>query len=165
MRFIVRPGTDPVATMDATLLKTLGLPSGGVVAVGKSHCLVGAGGVPEPTALLLGPRTMANAGLEAGAGVDVTRAIMAPASTVVLDAERAPFPPGDLVSAWQGRPVTAGDRLELPDGGEVRALEVIPEQAGTVGPGTRIVGKAESREPSRAHPGPVPPAPEQRITT
>src|SRR5690606_3588393 len=29
MRFIVRPGADPVATADATLLKTLGLPYGG----------------------------------------------------------------------------------------------------------------------------------------
>jgi len=143
MRFIVRPGTDPVATADATLLKTLGLPYGGVVAVGKTHVLVKAGTVPEPTALLLGPRAQRNAGVSAGTSVDVTRAVLAPAAIVVLDQEETPDDPGRLVAAWQGRPVSSGDHIDLPDEGEARIAEVVPNGAAMVGPATRIVGLAD----------------------
>jgi transitional endoplasmic reticulum ATPase len=139
MRFIVRPGSDPVATADATLLKTLGMPYGGIVAIGQTHCLVKAGRVPEPTALLLGPRSRANAGIEAGATADVQRAVLAHAATVVLD--ESPADPGALVAAWQGRPVTSGDLIDLPGGNQIRVTEVAPARAGTVGPGTRIVGR------------------------
>ncbi len=71
MRFTVRPGSDPLAAADRTLLAALGLPSGGVVSVGSSHVLIRPGNVPEPTALLLGPAAMANAGVTAGQVVDV----------------------------------------------------------------------------------------------
>jgi|SRR5690554_3359816 len=143
MRFIVRPGTDPVATADATLLKTLGLPYGGTVAVGKTHVLVKAGTVPEPTALLLGPQAQRNAGVSAGTSVDVTRAVLAPAAVVVLDQQDTPDDPGRLAAAWQGRPVSSGDHIDVPDGGEARIAEVVPNGAGTVGPATRVVGLAD----------------------
>lgn len=141
MRFVVRPGTDPIATADPILLKTLGLPDGGIVAVGRTHCLVKPGEVPEPTALLLGPRARANAGVAAGSSTDVRRAVLAHAATVVLDLDDPPADPGTLVAAWQGRPVTSGDMLDLPGGDEVRVAQMTPERAGTVGPATRIVGR------------------------
>lgn len=141
MRFTIRPGTDPVATADATMLKALGLPYGGIISVGKSHCLVKAGTVPEVTALLLGPRSQANAGIGAGTSVDVNRAVLAHAATVVLDGEALEADPATLVAAWQGRPVSTGDRLELPgdSGHEVTVTEILPGPAGTIGPATRIV--------------------------
>lgn len=150
MRFTIRPGTDPVATADATMLKALGLPYGGVVAVGKSHFLVSAGTVPEVTALLLGPRSQANAGIRAGTSVDVSRAVLAHAATVVVDGEGLDADPATLVAAWQGRPVSAGDRLELPgdSGHEVTVTRVLPGPAGTIGPATRIMDAADD-DPTR----------------
>lgn len=157
MRFTIRPGTDPVATADATMLKALGLPYGGVIAVGKSHCLVGAGTVPEVTALLLGPRSQANAGIRAGASVEVSRALLAHAATVVVDGEGLDADPATLAAAWQGRPVSAGDRLELPgdSGHEVTVTRIVPGPAGTIGPATRIV---DSEDDDRTPPATATPA-------
>lgn len=143
MRFTIRPGTDPVATADATMLKTMGLPYGGVIAVGKTNCLVKAGTVPEATALLLGPRSRANAGVEVGKSVDASRVVLARASAVVLDREEVPGDPAALATLWQGRPVSPGDRLELADGEEVVVAQVLPAETGTVGAATRIVGRAD----------------------
>lgn len=147
MRFTIRSGTDPVATADATMLKALGLPYGGIIAVGATHCLVGAGTVPEATALLLGPRSRANGGIDTGASVDVGRAVLAHATTVVLDGSGLGADPAALAAAWQGRPVTAGDRLELPGDSEheVTVTGVLPGPAGTIGPATRIVDAADRR--------------------
>ena len=176
VRFIIRPGTDPVAKADATLLKALGMPYGGIVAVGDTHTLVKAGDVPEPTALLLGPRTQDNAGISAGTSAEVTRAVLANAAVVVLDQEESPDDAAALVAAWQGRPVSTGDRMDLPQGGEVKVREVAPGGAGTVGPATRIVGTADrdeavprertDRAPApRAVPQPAESAPEARPET
>lgn len=143
MRFTIRPGTDPVATADATLLKTIGLPYGGIVAVGDTHSLVKAGPVPEPTALTLGPRTLANSGVTPGSSVEVTRAVLSHAAIVVLDQEETPADPGRLAAAWQGRAVTSGDSIELPEGDEVKIVEVLPGTAGTIGPATRLVGRQD----------------------
>ena len=63
MRFTIRDGTDPVARADGTLLKALGLPAGGVVAVGRSAVLVRAGTVADPSGLEMGPTARANAGV------------------------------------------------------------------------------------------------------
>ena len=46
MRFIIRPGSDPVARANANLLTAMGLLGGGIVALGKTHCLVAPGDVP-----------------------------------------------------------------------------------------------------------------------
>ena len=159
MRFIVREGTDPVATADAVLLRTLGLPYGGVIAVGDTHCLVGPGDVREPTALLLGPRAATNAGVALNESVEVTRAVLSHATLVVIDEPEVAGDPAALVDAWQGRPVTAGDLLERPGGDEVRLLEVRPHDAGTVGPATRIVGRDRRPDPASDAVEPSPPAP------
>jgi len=157
MRFIVRPGTDPVATADSTLLKTLGLPYGGVVRVGRTHCLVKAGTVPEPTALLLGARSLANAGVSSGGSVDVTRAILANAATVLVDVDPLPAEPAELAAAWQGQPVTSGDRVALPSGGEIAIARVEPAGAGIVGPATRIMGSDETVTDATSGPAAKPP--------
>ena len=144
MRFIVRPGSDPVAKADPTLLKTLGLPYGGIVSVGRTHALILAGSVSEPTAITLGPRTRANADLVAGDTVDVTRAVLSPAALVVLDTDEA-IDATQLISAWHGRPVTDGDRIDHPDGTELDILDVRPGNAGTVGPATRVVNRTDGQ--------------------
>lgn len=157
MRFIVRPGTDPVAVADPTLLKAMGLAMGGVVRIGPTHCPIAPGEVTEPTAILLGPRTQANSGASEGGPVEVTRAILAPASVVVVD---APDVPPSLAAAWQGRPVSTGDRIELPGDEEVTILEVRPGGAGTVGTVTRVVGRIDlpDWDETGATPGAAPPA-------
>ena len=159
MRFIVRPGTDPVASADATLLKALGLPYGGIVAIGKTHCLVTAGSLAEPTAIALGPRARANAGVEAGDSVEVTRAVLSHAALVVLDVTETPADVADLVTAWQGRPVSSGDRIDLPTASEIGIADVCPGTAGIVGPATRLVGLSDRRVAVEApQPSPAPPA-------
>ena len=143
MRFTVRPGSDPLAAADRTLLAALGLPSGGVVSVGSSHVLIRPGNVPEPTALLLGPAAMANAGVTAGQVVDAKRALLTSAWRVTLAGETLPSEPRALVHALQGRPVTAGDRVTIDpsylaaaEPVTIEILVVEPNHAGLVGPGT-----------------------------
>ena len=144
MRFIVRPGSDPVAKADPILLKTLGLPYGGIVSVGRTHALILAGSVGEPTAITLGPRTQANAELTVGDTVDVTRVVLPPAALVVLDTDEA-IDANRLISAWHGRPITDGDRIDHPDGTEVDILDVRPGNAGTIGPATRVVNRKDGQ--------------------
>lgn len=165
MRFIVRAGTDPVAKADGILLRTLGLPSGGIVSVGDTHCLVVAGDVDEPTALLLGPRAMSNAGVSQGQTVDVSRSVLSHASLVVVGEEEVTGDPATLVTAWQGRPVTAGDLLDRPGGNDVRVVEVRPHGSGTVGPATRVVGRSRRPEPEASATQPSPPGSTPPATT
>ena len=63
MKFIARKGADPVGKADAALLTALGLPGGGIVTVGSTHVLVSPGQTASPNAIMLGDRTLANAGL------------------------------------------------------------------------------------------------------
>lgn len=126
MRFTVRPGTDPVAVADGALLQLLGLPSGGIVKVGRSHVPVRPASVPGND-LQLGPEALANAGVVIGAIVDVIRAIPPDASRV--DFAELPIGGRVVLHALQGRPVTAGDRLTVPasfrtDGGPDVTLTV-----------------------------------------
>ena len=84
MRFILRPGSDPTARADAALLAAMGLPGGGIVAVGDTHCLVAPGQVTSPNALHIGDRTLQNSGRAHGDAVDVTRAMLPGAQRVVV---------------------------------------------------------------------------------
>jgi transitional endoplasmic reticulum ATPase len=158
MRFVVRPGADPVAKADGVLLKALGLPFGGVLKVGSTHVLVQGGSV-DGTSLLLGPLAMKNAGVEAGQGVDATRAVLATAHLVEIGADRLPVEPKVLVRAWQGRPVTSGDTLQLEPShaGTTEALTVTikrvePDGAGLVGAATRFIGGGDPEEAAAAAP-------------
>jgi len=153
MRFIVRPGTDPIARADVTLLKAMGLPSGGVIKVGNTHVLV-AGGPVESTTLQLGPLSTSNAGVQEGATVDVIRAVLGWAHTVVIDANALPLEARILHRALQGRPLTAGDLVvigsEYLDGSEpVRLVisRVEPSGAGLVAPQTRFSTRFENDQP------------------
>jgi transitional endoplasmic reticulum ATPase len=166
MRFIVRPGTDPVARTDSTLLKALGLPFGGVLKVGATHLLVQGGEVAESTALYLGPQAMANAGVGDGQGVDATRAVLGSLALVVIEGASLPVDPKVLVRALPGRPVTPGDILTIPGshaGGEadvhLRVASVEPGPAGLVGAGTRFVTAAEAAATPASPPPAVPAQP------
>jgi transitional endoplasmic reticulum ATPase len=140
MRFTVRPGSDPVARADATLLKAIGLPYGGVVAVGRTHLLIKAGETTEASAILLGPLAQANAATAPGRSIEVTRAVLSAAQVVAIDAEALPADPKDLARALQGRPLSSGDRVAVTDL-EFTVLRVEPPPAGLVGPGTRFTAR------------------------
>jgi transitional endoplasmic reticulum ATPase len=154
MRFIVRPGTDPQARADPALLTAMGLPGGGVVAVGRSHVLVMPGEVPSPTALLLGPRALVNTGVTPGDSVDVRRAMLSEAREVVVSPTDAPFDGRHLARSLHGIPVTVGDRVAVRAayGAEESAAEielgvvaVEPGPAGTIGSATVVSEQGEER--------------------
>ncbi|MGH8957443.1 MAG: AAA family ATPase [Acidimicrobiia bacterium] len=145
MRFIIRQGVDPVARADATLLKALGLPYGGVLRVGKTHVLVKSGETKGSTALHLGPQGMKNANVTDGQSVDATRAVLSHAALVRLSVDQ-PVDPEVLQRAWQGRPLSDGDRVSIPaaqtgttETVEAGIVRVEPGNAGLVGPGTRFM--------------------------
>nr|MBA2338219.1 AAA family ATPase [Acidimicrobiia bacterium] len=147
MRFIVKAGTDPVARADASLLSALGLPGGGTVRVGRTHCRISAGEVPSPSTMLLGPVAAANAGVAAGDTVNVTRAALGEARSVELSGDGSALDTRHLSRSLQGLPVTVGDTVVVnasygSGGGaaetrlQVTAIE--PGPSGLVGNGTLV---------------------------
>ncbi len=152
MRFIVRAGSDPTARADAALLRALGLPGGGIVRLGTTHCRVSPGDVPSPTAILIGPRTLENAGLAIGASVDVTRAPLPEALRLTVSATDAPLDARHLSRSLQGIPVTVGDKVvartaygddERPEEVELEVVDVEPGGAGLVGSSTLVSEEGE----------------------
>ena len=138
MRFTLRPGTDPIAEADGTLLRAMGLPSGGVVRVGRTHVQVRPAEVPG-NALWIGPVAIANSGLAHGASAEVVRAI--PSQGTRVDVGALPLAAAQVVTALQGRVVTAGDRLTFEADGQVHELAVRGVEPGNVvlvGPPTQI---------------------------
>jgi transitional endoplasmic reticulum ATPase len=147
MRFTVREGSDPIARADGTILAAMGLPGGGAVRVGDTHLLVRPGEVPSPTALVLGPRAIENAGTAPGAAVGAIRANLPQARRVTISGD-VPLDARHLARALQGRPVTAGDAVDIDPAygseeplGEpvtVRIADVEPDGAGFVGNATVV---------------------------
>lgn len=133
MRFIVRDGTDPIAIADSTMLAAMGMPGGGVLAVGNSHVRVKAGRVAESSALAVGALGRTNGGLTLGSTVDATRAILASAQEVWLSEPVK----ADLVRSLLTHPVTVGDRLNI-DSQMVTVEKVIPLDAGLISSSTRF---------------------------
>ena len=161
MRFIIRPGTDPTARADPTLLLALGLPGGGAIRIGSSHCLVAPGTVSTANSLELGPSTLANVGLAVGDTVDATRAVLSQARHVVV-ADGTGLDARHLTRALQGRVVSNGDLVEVStsygsdaSGGatSVHILEVNPAGAGLVGDRTVIHERGARSDPEPAPPG------------
>lgn len=163
MRFVVRPGSDPIAGADASLLAAMGLPGGGIMRVTSTHTVVRPADVTEPTALLLGSETITNAGVSVGQTVEGKRALLPPAATVTIAGEALPLDARTLVHALQGRPVTSGDVIAV-DGSyadgdprpvPLRIVSVTPSPAGVITPATRFVPEAAAPEPTareRLHP-------------
>ncbi len=162
MRFTIRPGSDPFARADATLLAAMGLPGGGTLRVGDTHVVVHPGDVPRPTALTLGPLAMANAGVKDGDTVEARRVMIPQAYRVVLAADELPADGQALARSLQGQAVTPGDTVEFDaayrgDGGdehlrlEVEAVE--PGPAGLVGNVTLVVGRGDRTEAAPARAG------------
>jgi transitional endoplasmic reticulum ATPase len=139
MRFIVQPGTDPVAHANTTLLTAMGMPGGGVIALGETHCQVAPGEVPTPNSLLVGPRTRSNADVEYGASVNVERALIPEARRVIVDAVED-LDSRHLARSLQGNVVSEGDialvHRSYGDGAgelvEVRVRSVDPGSTGLV---------------------------------
>ncbi|MFQ5966892.1 MAG: hypothetical protein ACE5MI_04670, partial [Acidimicrobiia bacterium] len=152
MRFVVREGRDPVAGADRVMLAAMGLPGGGIIEIGDTHVLVTPRQTTEPSALLLGPQSMTNAGLEPGAAAEGRRKVLGPASRIVVASDSLPVDAGQLVRALQGRPMTSGDRVTIDpaflDGDEEMTLviaEVTPP-AEVVGARTRFVTEDTAAE-------------------
>lgn len=150
-----------MASADATLLAAMGLPGGGIIAIGDTHVMVRPGSVPESTALLLGPNGMRNANVSEGQAIEAKRAILPHAQRIVISGDRLPAGAKDLIAALHGAPVTPGDRVTidqayLADGdGTAISFEVVemkPAKAATVGVATVIV--AEGEQADRAAPNP-----------
>ncbi|MDH3539977.1 MAG: AAA family ATPase [Acidimicrobiia bacterium] len=156
MKFLIRPGNDPFARADSTLLSAMGLPGGGIVKIGTTHILVRPGEVTDSNALMLGERTMANAGVSPGETIDAKRVLLPQAQRVVLAGDELPLEPRHAARALQGIPVTVGDTVAIdPSYGststdepiEVTVVGVIPAPAGTVGSGT-VVGSEGDGPPA-----------------
>ncbi len=157
MRFTIRPGTDPAAQADPSLLRAMGLPGGGTIKLGSTHCIVRPGEVPSPTALLTGPLTLANAGLNTGETVNVNRVILPAARRVEIEAGDLPLDARHLARALQGMPVTEGDIVTVEhsygDGSSaaeearIRITKVEPGPAGTMGSATVVGRPGEMAQP------------------
>ncbi len=154
MRFIVRKGTDPQARADPALLTAMGLPGGGVVAIGRTHVLVVPGDVATANTITLGDRVRRNAGLGIGDAVDVKRAILPEATRVVVGGADVELDARHLARSLQGNPVTEGDsivvRTSYGDAGapqevELRVITVEPGGAGLFG--SASVAHEEGEEP------------------
>lgn len=142
MRFIVRNGSDPIGRADATLLAALGLPGGGIVKVGSTHVMVSPGDTPSPNALMLGDRTIANAGIALGDAVDLSRVLLPEAHRVVVSALDTGIDGRHLARSLQGTPVTVGDSVAVrtaygrqarADDSIVTVVEVSPGPAAVIG--------------------------------
>ncbi len=147
MRFTLRPGFDPVAEADGTLLRAMGLPSGGVVRVGRTHVMVRPAEVAG-NALRIGPIAAANSGLQHGASAEVVRAIPSQGTRVEVDA--LPVGGSRAVTALQGRVLTAGDTATFELDGEVHEIRVTAVEPGSVvlvGPPTQIAAGGEQDGP------------------
>jgi transitional endoplasmic reticulum ATPase len=160
MRFTVREGSDPIARADATILAAMGLPGGGAVKAGKTHVMVRPGEVTSPSTLELGPRTMENAGVSVGTGLDVSRASLSQARRVVVRGE-TPLGPRHLARALQGVPVTIGDHVVVypsygeEGAGEPAILEILtvePGGAGLVGNSTVVAPEGADEDAVIDHP-------------
>ena len=147
MRFTARQGTDPIASIDATMLAAMGLPGGGVVSVGNSHVLARPSDMAESTAIGLGPIAMTNTGIASGQVAEVKRAVLPHAQRIVISGSDIDANVSEIMSALQGVPVTVGDTLVvdpsyLSNRTDPLVLEVVemkPTKPATIGVATIMV--------------------------
>lgn len=146
MRFTLRTGTGPDALADRAMLAALGLPAGGVVAVGETHARVLPGQVPSPLVMVVAAPVLANAGLTDGVSADVRRVSLPPAASIVVPSLDGPSP--SLPSSLIGHPVTAGDTLHL-DGTDHVVRAVVPGPAAIIGRATLVTDVLPAPEDDR----------------
>jgi hypothetical protein len=124
--------------------------------------LVQSGDTSDSTALHLGPTARANAGVNPGQSADAVRAVLGQAQLVRTAGNELPTDAGTLIRAWQGRPVSSGDRIELAAGYaggtavDVAIISVEPGGAGLISAATRFL---TANEPAPLAPSPPPPRP------
>lgn len=140
MKFVVRKGSDPVAKADHALLTALGLPGGGIVGLGDSYVLVSPGETTSANAIMLGERTMTNAGVSIGDTVDVKRALLPEAHRVTISGIDAEIDARHLARSLQGSPVAEGNTVEVKTGyGADRSPESVIVEIVSVTPGPAAV--------------------------
>lgn len=148
MRFVIREGTDPVAIADSTMLSAMGMPGGGVLAIGGTHIRVRPGHVPDPSALMLGPTAQANTGHTPGSSADGTRAILASIADIwttdPLDEKSA--------SSLLGQPVSVGDDLDI-GGVATTVTQISPTEQGLITPATRFHTEGQDDPVAAVRPG------------
>lgn len=128
------------------MLAAMGMPAGGILRVGTTNVLIRPRSTAEPSALLLGPQAIRNAGVSVGQSVDATRAILATAQRVAIAGDALPAEPRTIVKALQGRPASAGDTITIDgrylngaDPLDVTFTHVEPGDAGLIGAGTMFM--------------------------
>jgi transitional endoplasmic reticulum ATPase len=161
MKFIVRQGTDPQARADSALLTAMGLPGGGVIAIGRTHVLVVPGDVATTNTITLGDRARLNGGLGIGDSVDAKRAILPEAKRVVVGGTDVKLDARHLARSLQGNPVTVGDTVVVHTSYgagaesrdvELRVISIEPGSAGLVGSSTVVYEEGEVPPEIIAHP-------------
>lgn len=161
MKFIVRQGTDPQARADSALLTAMGLPGGGVIAIGRTHVLVVPGDVATTNTITLGDRARLNGGLGIGDSVDAKRAILPEAKRVVVGGTDVKLDARHLARSLQGNPVTVGDTVVVHTSYgagsesrdvELRVMSMEPGPAGIVGSSTVVYEEGEVPPEIIAHP-------------
>ena len=132
---MIREGDGPNATADLAMLAAIGLPGGGLLAVGSTVVRVVPGRVGIANELRVPPSALANSGVRPGATVDASRVVLPAASTVVLtgaggtlDAipqslRGVPVRPGESFSTTEGTIVV--DEVH-PEGGAVITADTVP---------------------------------------
>lgn len=133
MRFTLRLGDGTDAVADRAMLAALGLPAGGVAAVGETHVRVLPGSVTSPVELRASALTLRNAGLTDGASADVRKVALPRATQLILDRLVENGLPPELT----GQPVTTGDTIVVA-GEEYRVRATVPGPAAVVAPATVI---------------------------
>lgn len=139
----------------------MGLPGGGVIAIGKTHALIVAGDVATANTITLGDRSRANAGLSIGDSVDAKRAILPEAKRVVVGGSDVELDARHLARSLQGNPVTEGDTIVVrtsygsdaePQEVELTVLDVEPGGAGMFGGATVAYEEGELPPDVITHP-------------
>jgi len=95
------------------MLAAMGMGSGGVLKIGSTAVLVRPRAVGEPTALELGDRAIANAGIELGSSVDAQRGLLVQALRVAIGGDVLALDARTLLRALQGQPISAGDHVQI----------------------------------------------------
>ncbi len=158
MRFVLREGSGTTARADVAMLAALGLPGGGIVRVGSTLVRVVPSEVGVANEMVLPPDAFRNGAGTPGSAVDVVRAVVPVATTVVMEVDGRPL--GNVPMSLLSLPVRAGDTFATPDG-MVMVRDVHPGPRATIGPST--VATSTLPRAAGAVAGPPPPGPPAMI--
>jgi SpoVK/Ycf46/Vps4 family AAA+-type ATPase len=133
MRFVLREGPGPIARADVAMLAAIGLPGGGIVAVGDTHVRVVPAEVAVPNELQISTDAVVNGAGAFGSTAEATRAVVPTAVSVTLMDGDEPIDavPRELLTL----PVQVGDRLTIGER-SLRVADVHPGPCSILGSST-----------------------------